>query len=48
MRDEVLGAVAHDLRNPLGTVLIRRRRYSARRGTEPDRAIEAVGRAAYS
>jgi PAS domain S-box-containing protein len=46
VRDEVLGIVAHDLRNPLGTVLMQTA-LLARRGTEPDRAIEAVERAAH-
>jgi PAS domain S-box-containing protein len=46
VRDEVLGIVAHDLRNPLGTVLMQTA-LLGRRGTEPDRAVEAVERAAH-
>ena len=49
MRDDVLGIVAHDLRNPLGTILIQTT-LLRRRGVEPEaqspRPIEAIERAA--
>jgi PAS domain S-box-containing protein len=46
MRDEVLGVVAHDLRNPLGTILMQAA-LLGRQGSEPVRAIEAIERAAH-
>lgn len=44
-RDEVLGIVAHDLRNPLATILIQTALLDRRR-SDPDRAILALRRAA--
>lgn len=48
-RDEVLAVVAHDLRNPLGTILMHASRLAPRRG-EPERRatrpVEAITRAA--
>ncbi len=46
MRDEVLGIVAHDLRNPLGTIMMQAA-LLGRQAAEPVRAIEAVERAAH-
>jgi PAS domain S-box-containing protein len=47
LRDEVLGVVAHDLRNPLGAIMLQTGRLR-RREADPDRrrSLEAIERAA--
>jgi PAS domain S-box-containing protein len=45
LRDEVLGVVAHDLRNPLGTILMQVA-LLRRKTSEPKRALETLERSA--